>query len=131
MSHFYFYDRHTGMGLCFIGKRKFSPFISQYLPDQIGLVKSIETHDIIGEHRGLHHYTMGQRISPINQHQRFRPSKPLFIAKKDQIENIIYTVTISIFPQFTLLFFLSSAGTRNQSSSPIHEVFHDWNPALD
>ncbi|UJR25432.1 hypothetical protein I4U23_006779 [Adineta vaga] len=38
------------MGLCFIGKRKFSRFISQYIPDNIGLIKSIETNEIIGEH---------------------------------------------------------------------------------
>ena len=120
MAYFYiyFYDDHAGMGLCFIGKRKFSPFISQYLPDQVGLVKSIETDEIIGEHRGLHHYTLGQRISPINRQPRFRPSKPLFIAKKDQIENIIYVVQIRIFSAF-IHFFLFLTGRRPEPIIPL------------
>ena len=80
-----------GTGLCFIGKRKFSRFISQYIPDNVGLIKSIETDEIIGEHRGLHLYTLGQRISPLNSPTR-SSSEPFYIAKKDQIENIIYVV---------------------------------------
>lgn len=83
-----------GMGLCFIGKRKFSRFISQYLPDQVGLVKSIETNETLGEHRGLHYYTLGQRITPIAGKHRYKSTKPFFIAKKDQINNIIYVVRI-------------------------------------
>jgi len=79
-----------GMGLCFIGKRKFSKFISQYIPNNIGYIKLIETNEIIGEHYGLHRYTIGQRITPINTN--YKSSKPLFIAKKDRIENIIYAV---------------------------------------
>lgn len=80
----------SGMGLCFIGKRKFSRFISQYISDQIGLVRSIETNEILGEHRGLHRYTVGQRIVPINE--KYRPTKPLYIVKKDLMENLIYAV---------------------------------------
>jgi tRNA-specific 2-thiouridylase len=82
------------MGLCFIGKRKFSRFISQYIPNNIGLIKSIETNEILGEHYGIHCYTIGQRITPMNQ--KYKPSKPLFIAKKDPIENLIYVVRINI-----------------------------------
>ena len=78
------------MGLCFIGKRKFSRFISQYLPNQMGLIKSIETNEILGEHYGLHRYTIGQRIAPVNR--KYKSPKPLFIAKKDPNENIIYVV---------------------------------------
>lgn len=80
------------MGLCFIGKRKFSRFIAQYIPDQIGLIKSIETQEVLGEHLGLHRYTLGQRITPINKNSKYRSTKQLFIAKKDPIENIIYVV---------------------------------------
>lgn len=83
-----------GMGLCFIGKRKFSRFISQYIPNNMGLVKSIETDEILGQHYGLHRYTIGQRIAPVNE--RYKSSKPLFIAKKDLIENIIYAVRENI-----------------------------------
>lgn len=78
------------MGLCFIGKRKFSRFISQYIPDRLGPIKLVETGETIGEHYGLHRYTVGQRISPIDK--QYRSSRPLFIAKKDDAENVIYAV---------------------------------------
>ncbi|CAF0729186.1 unnamed protein product [Rotaria sp. Silwood1] len=81
-------QKHESMGLCFVGKRKFSRFISQFIPDNIGYIKLIETNEIIGEHYGLHCYTIGQRITSINK--EYKSSKPLFIAKKDPIENIIY-----------------------------------------
>lgn len=78
------------MGLCFIGKRKFSRFISQYIPDNVGVIKSIETDEIIGKHDGLHRYTIGQRITPINK--QVSSSKPWYIAKKDPRENVVYAV---------------------------------------
>jgi tRNA U34 2-thiouridine synthase MnmA/TrmU len=89
------------MGLCFIGKRKFSRFISQYIPNNIGYIKLIETNEIIGEHYGLHRYTIGQRITPINK--TYKSSKPLFIAKKDSIENIIYAVNKQNFQYYLLI----------------------------
>ncbi len=90
-----------GMGLCFVGKRKFSSFISQYIPDNIGFIKLIETNQIIGEHYGLHRYTIGQRITPINK--QYQSSKPLFIARKDPIENIIYAVNHFMIILFNLV----------------------------
>jgi len=89
-SRLFFSCIKQGMGLCFIGKRKFSRFISQYIPNHIGLIKSIETNEILGEHSGLHCYTIGQRIVPIDR--TIVSLKPLYIAKKDPIENIIYVV---------------------------------------
>lgn len=47
-------------GICFIGERKFSDFLKQYLPAQPG---DIETPDgrVIGRHNGLMYHTLGQR----------------------------------------------------------------------
>ncbi|CAF3649578.1 unnamed protein product [Rotaria socialis] len=81
-------QKHESMGLCFVGKRKFSRFISQFIPDNVGYIKLIETNEIIGKHHGLHCYTIGQRITPIDRY--YKSSKPLYIARKDAIENIIY-----------------------------------------
>lgn len=91
LAQWFLSDAIEGTGLCFIGKRKFSRFISQYIPDNVGVVKSIETDEIIGEHRGLHLYTLGQRISPLNSQTR-SSSEPFYIASKDHIGNIIYVV---------------------------------------
>lgn len=47
-------------GICFIGERKFTDFLQQYLPAQPG---DIETPDgkVIGKHNGLMYHTLGQR----------------------------------------------------------------------
>lgn len=47
-------------GICFIGERNFSAFLSNYLPAKSGRI--ITDHgQIIGEHHGLMNYTIGQR----------------------------------------------------------------------
>lgn len=119
------------MGLCFIGKRKFSRFISQYIPNNIGYIKSIETNEILGEHYGLHCYTVGQRITPMNRH--YKSSKPLFIAKKDLIDNIIYVVNIYFIfkPIYRFVCFFFVSGTRYKSSSIIYKIFSYRYSTLD
>lgn len=48
-------------GICFIGERNFSQFLTNYLPNIPGDIINIETNEIIGKHIGLMHYTIGQR----------------------------------------------------------------------
>ncbi|CRX39161.1 tRNA 2-thiouridine(34) synthase MnmA [Estrella lausannensis] len=47
-------------GICFIGKRKFKPFVSKYLAYSKGTMISPEGK-IMGEHQGIAYYTIGQR----------------------------------------------------------------------
>ncbi|KAB0484237.1 tRNA (5-methylaminomethyl-2-thiouridylate)-methyltransferase [Pseudomonas reinekei] len=47
-------------GICFIGERRFSDFLKQYLPAQPGEIKTTEG-EIIGRHHGLMYHTIGQR----------------------------------------------------------------------
>jgi tRNA U34 2-thiouridine synthase MnmA/TrmU len=54
-------SKRESMGICFIGKRKFESFISQYLPpSQPGNCVDIDTGKIIGNHNGALLYTFGQ-----------------------------------------------------------------------
>ena len=55
--------KQESMGICFIGKRSFASFMREYLDDAPGDVLDVETHTRIGTHRGVHYYTLGQRIS--------------------------------------------------------------------
>lgn len=48
-------------GICFIGKRDFREFTSNYLGYQKGPIRSIHTNKIVGEHEGAAFYTLGQR----------------------------------------------------------------------
>ena len=53
-------NKKDSTGICFIGERRFSDFISQYIPNENGLIKDTEGRTL-GEHLGLHFYTLGQR----------------------------------------------------------------------
>lgn len=53
--------RKESMGICFIGKRKFRDFIDSYIEPKKGLFTLLETGEVIGEHRGVHHFTLGQK----------------------------------------------------------------------
>ena len=47
-------------GICFIGERRFSDFLSQYLKKNPGPIKNPKG-EVIGEHQGLMYHTIGQR----------------------------------------------------------------------
>jgi tRNA-specific 2-thiouridylase len=47
-------------GICFIGERRFADFLGQYINDQPGPITDRQGR-ILGQHRGLHQYTIGQR----------------------------------------------------------------------
>ncbi len=47
-------------GICFIGERHFSQFLSNYLPAQPGDMKTLDGH-FVKKHHGLMNYTIGQR----------------------------------------------------------------------
>lgn len=54
------YNKKDSTGICFIGERKFKPFLKQYLPAQPGEIITTEG-DVVGSHDGLMFYTLGQR----------------------------------------------------------------------
>ncbi len=53
-------EKKDSTGICFIGERHFSDFLSNYLPAQPGMMKRLDG-TIIKEHHGLMNYTIGQR----------------------------------------------------------------------
>jgi tRNA-uridine 2-sulfurtransferase len=52
--------KKDSQGICFIGQVKMSDFLSAFVPDAPGPVVSADGRRL-GEHRGLHLYTLGQR----------------------------------------------------------------------
>jgi len=52
--------KKDSQGICFIGQVKMSDFLRAYLPDEPGSIVSLDG-EVLGEHRGLHFYTLGQR----------------------------------------------------------------------
>jgi tRNA-specific 2-thiouridylase len=52
--------KKDSQGICFIGDIKMSDFIRHYIPDHPGEIVDVSGR-VMGEHRGLHLYTLGQR----------------------------------------------------------------------
>jgi len=57
---FHVHSKKDSTGICFIGERKFSAFLAEYLPAQPGDIVS-DAGQTIGKHNGLMFYTLGQR----------------------------------------------------------------------
>jgi tRNA-uridine 2-sulfurtransferase len=53
-------DKKDSQGICFLGKVKVSEFLESFLDDEPGEIVTSEGK-LVGEHRGLHRYTLGQR----------------------------------------------------------------------
>ena len=54
------HDKKDSTGICFIGERKFTDFLQQYLPAQPGDIVSVDGN-VLGQHQGLMYHTLGQR----------------------------------------------------------------------
>ena len=54
-------DKKDSQGICFIGEVKMADFLKAYVPDAPGPVVRASDGCVLGEHRGLHFYTLGQR----------------------------------------------------------------------
>ncbi|TGN41428.1 tRNA 2-thiouridine(34) synthase MnmA [Marinobacter confluentis] len=85
------HDKKDSTGICFIGERKFTDFLKQYLPAQPG---NIETPDgkVIGRHQGLMYHTIGQRqglgIGGLSDYG----DDPWYVAEKDLSRNVLIAV---------------------------------------
>ena len=54
------FEKKESMGICFIGKKNFTSFISNYIKDKPGNIIN-EKGVILGNHLGIFNYTLGQR----------------------------------------------------------------------
>lgn len=83
------FDNHAkkdSTGICFIGERKFSEFLSRYLPAQPGNIISTDGQTI-GQHNGLMFYTLGQRQGLGIGGRIGASDEPWFVVDKDLSNN--------------------------------------------
>jgi len=83
---FHVHSKKDSTGICFIGERKFSTFLAEYLPAQKGLIVT-DAGDVIGQHNGLMFYTLGQRQGLGIGGQADSSEAPWYVLDKDLSEN--------------------------------------------
>ena len=54
------HNKKDSTGICFIGEQPFRAFLSRYIPESPGEIKTCDGQ-VIGEHMGVFYYTLGQR----------------------------------------------------------------------
>lgn len=84
------HDKKDSTGICFIGERPFRDFLSHYLPVENGPVRTIDGVEI-GEHAGVHFYTLGQRQGLGIGGVKGYPEQPWYVVRKD-VDNNVLTV---------------------------------------
>jgi tRNA-specific 2-thiouridylase len=85
------FDKPDSTGICFIGERPFEEFLSGYLPQVPGTIEN--THgEVLGEHRGLALYTLGQRSGLRIGGRAGASAAPWYVAEKDARRNVLIVV---------------------------------------
>jgi tRNA-specific 2-thiouridylase len=83
--------RKDSTGICFIGERPFRDFLARYLPGQPGPIED-ENGAVLGEHRGVAFYTLGQRHGLGLGGRKDAPEGAWFVAHKDVTRNALVVV---------------------------------------
>jgi tRNA-specific 2-thiouridylase len=78
-------------GICFIGERPFRDFLRQHLLDEPGPILDPEGRRL-GEHPGLHHYTLGQRGGIGLGGARDASGEPWYVAAKRASDKALIVV---------------------------------------
>lgn len=99
--------KRSSAGICFVGRRDFRDFISEYVEMKPGPLVCVDGNRQLGTHTGIAAYTHGQRagISGV--------PKPFYVVGKDVQNNVIFVASGANHPA---LFCTSAlAGTSRNS----------------
>ncbi|WP_027122735.1 tRNA 2-thiouridine(34) synthase MnmA [Metamycoplasma spumans] len=91
-------------GICFIGERRFTKFLENYIPAQPGNIIDIANKKVVGKHVGAMYYTIGQRKG-LNLGGYEKPyfvvghnldKKEIYVANEDYKEYLLSNKMIAI-----------------------------------
>jgi tRNA-uridine 2-sulfurtransferase len=85
------HDKPDSTGICFIGERPFEDFLGRFIKDRPGPIEDAEG-TVLGEHRGLSFYTIGQRSGLHLGGRAGAAEAPWFVAAKDDERNTLIVV---------------------------------------
>ena len=83
------FNKKDSTGICFIGERNFTSFLSEYLPAQPGDIQT-EDGQSISQHQGLMFHTLGQRQGLGIGGIKGYPEAPWYVLHKDLANNILF-----------------------------------------
>jgi tRNA-specific 2-thiouridylase len=81
-------NKADSTGICFIGERPFEEFLARYIPDSPGDIETL-TGEVVGRHRGLPFYTLGQRDGLKIGGRRDHAPEPWYVVRKDAARNAL------------------------------------------
>ncbi|HLW24156.1 MAG TPA: tRNA 2-thiouridine(34) synthase MnmA [Steroidobacteraceae bacterium] len=119
------HDKPDSTGICFIGERPFREFLGRYLALQPGPIETADGH-LVGEHRGLALYTLGQRSGLGVGGRAGRAAAPWYVAAKDERRNALIVVQEHDHPRLLSREFLIEeahwlADPREQPGEPVRD----------
>jgi len=79
-------EKPDSQGICFIGEINVLKFLMSRIPEKVGKIIDVDSGKLVGEHKGVYFYTIGQREGLYIGGQ----SIPYFVVDKNVEENIIY-----------------------------------------
>ncbi len=82
------YAKKDSTGICFIGERRFSEFLSRYVKKNPGEIRTLDNR-LLGQHDGLMFYTIGQRQGLGIGGRRDSSGKPWYVVDKDMENNLL------------------------------------------
>jgi tRNA-specific 2-thiouridylase len=85
------HDKPDSTGICFIGERPFADFLGRYLRGEPGPIET-DAGRVIGRHRGLAFYTLGQRSGLRLGGLAGAAAAPWYVADKDPVRNALIVV---------------------------------------
>jgi tRNA-specific 2-thiouridylase len=85
------FDKPDSTGICFIGERPFQEFLSRHLHTEPGPIENADGV-LVGEHRGLALYTLGQRSGLCIGGRAGAAAAPWYVADKISARNALIVV---------------------------------------
>ena len=77
--------RPESQEICFVGGRNYAAFFDGLAPEAIGPIIQWGTDRILGQHKGIHRYTIGQR-----KRLGVATGRPLYVVRIDPSRNAVY-----------------------------------------
>lgn len=85
-------------GICFIGEKRFRPFLKEFILAKPGNIKDMEDN-IVGRHEGLMFYTLGQRQGLGIGGLTHAKEEPWYVVDKDITNNTLYVAQGNYHPR--------------------------------